>query len=47
LVEASPIDNIWGVGLAADDPRILDEKNWTGRNLLGKSIMDVRSMIKR
>lgn len=47
LVEASPIDNIWGVGLAADDPLILDDKNWTGRNLLGKSLMDVRNLIKK
>lgn len=46
LVEASKIDKVWGVGLAADDPLILDEKNWTGRNLLGKAIMDVRNLIK-
>ena len=45
LVEASKTDNIWGVGLAANDSRILDEKNWTGGNLLGKSLMDVRKMI--
>lgn len=47
LVEASKTDMVWGVGLAADDPRILDDKNWTGRNLLGKSIMDVRNIIKK
>jgi len=35
LVEASPIDKIWGVGLVEDDDRILDEKNWLGQNRLG------------
>ena len=47
LVEASPYDKVWGVGLLASNPLILDDKNWTGRNLLGKSIMKVRNMIKK
>ena len=38
LVEASPFDKIWGVGLKEDDPLILDEKNWKGENLLGKCL---------
>lgn len=42
LVEASPYDKIWGVGLAEEDPLILDEKNWKGENLLGKALMKVR-----
>lgn len=42
LVEASPIDRIWGVGLHYDDDLILDESNWKGKNLLGKVLMDVR-----
>jgi conserved hypothetical protein, ribA/ribD-fused len=32
LVEASPYDTIWGVGLAAEDDRINDRKNWHGTN---------------
>lgn len=46
LVEGSPYDKIWGVGLKWDDPKILDEKNWKGENLLGKALMEVRNQIK-
>jgi len=42
LVEANPIDPIWGVALAQDDDRILDESQWRGRNLLGKALMMAR-----
>lgn len=46
LVEASPYDCIWGVGLGQDDDLILDEKNWKGQNLLGKALMEVRNILK-
>lgn len=44
IVEASPYDRIWGIGLAPDDDRIYDRSNWDGQNLLGKSLMEVRSI---
>jgi ribA/ribD-fused uncharacterized protein len=45
IVEASPYDTIWGIGLSCDDDKILDESNWQGENLLGKAIMKVRKIL--
>ncbi|NNB88769.1 NADAR family protein [Corallococcus exiguus] len=42
LVEASPLDRIWGVGLSAEDPRIQDPSTWRGLNLLGKVLTRLR-----
>ena len=45
LVEASPYDKIWGIGLAASDPRAQDPKQWKGQNLLGKILTELRDSI--
>jgi len=45
LVEASPYDKIWGVGLKASDTRIQDPGKWKGLNLLGKCLEKVRSTL--
>ena len=46
LVEASPVDKIWGIGLAADDARAREPKNWQGLNLLGFVLMKTRHALK-
>ncbi|WP_210406238.1 NADAR family protein [Micromonospora sp. MH33] len=46
LVEASPVDRIWGIGLAADDPRAADPARWRGANLLGFALMDARAALR-
>ena len=45
FVEGSPIDKIWGVGIAWDSPLIEDEGNWLGENLLGKILNSVREAL--
>jgi len=46
LVEASPTDRVWGVGMRASDPGIHNPKNWRGLNLLGKALTATRETIK-
>jgi len=46
LVEASPVDSIWGIGLAASDPKALNPQAWRGLNLLGFALMEVRDRLK-
>jgi ribA/ribD-fused uncharacterized protein len=43
LVEASPLDLVWGIGLAAEDPRATDPSAWPGKNWLGEALMRVRT----
>lgn len=42
LVEASPVDRVWGIGLSADDVRAGNPLAWRGLNLLGFALMHVR-----
>jgi ribA/ribD-fused uncharacterized protein len=45
LVEASPYDRIWGVGLGVDDPQIRYKVRWKGQNLHGITLMRVRDRL--
>ena len=46
IVEASPYDRIWGIGIGITDPKRFDEIYWKGENLLGKALMVVRNELK-
>jgi ribA/ribD-fused uncharacterized protein len=45
LVEASPLDRIWGIGVSAGDERAADPARWPGLNLLGFALMEARSRL--
>lgn len=46
IVEASPHDKVWGIGMTKDDPRATDPTKWEGRNLLGIVLMRTRDIIR-
>ena len=47
FVEASPLDYIWGVKLAADNPAVVNMKTWRGYNLLGYALTEAMRKIRR
>lgn len=46
LVEASPVDAIWGIGMASDNEDSNNPNKWKGLNLLGFALMEVRDEIR-
>lgn len=47
LAECAVHDRIWGIGLSMTDPDRFDMSKWKGENLLGFSLMLVRSVHRR
>lgn len=45
LVETSPYDDIWGIGMSVNDPGIDNLYVWNGLNLLGFALMEVRDIL--
>lgn len=45
LVEASPLDTIWGIGLAKDHIHASQPAFWKGTNLLGFALMEARDAL--
>jgi ribA/ribD-fused uncharacterized protein len=46
LVEASPRDRVWGIGLGASHADAERPSNWRGLNLLGFALMEVRAQLQ-
>ena len=46
IVEASPYDNIWGIGIREDHKNATKPNLWSGKNLLGFILMEVRDIIQ-
>jgi ribA/ribD-fused uncharacterized protein len=47
LVEASPRDRVWGIGMGASNPEARDPALWRGRNLLGFALMEARAQLAK
>lgn len=45
IVEASPVDSIWGIGFSSD--RAMENIDKWGQNLLGKTLMKVRAELRK
>ncbi len=46
LVEASPRDRIWGIGMGQSNEKAENPNLWRGQNLLGFALMEVRDELQ-
>ena len=47
IAEASPYDKVWGIQMEANDPDSTNPAKWKGANLLGKTLMKVRDVLRK
>lgn len=47
MVETSPYDKIWGIGIGPNDTRVVNPDQWKGENLLGFILMEVRNELRK
>lgn len=47
LVEASPVDTIWGIGLTKESEEAKNIYSWRGLNLLGFALMETRDFLNK
>jgi ribA/ribD-fused uncharacterized protein len=46
LVEASPVDSVWGIGMDKAAATHVHPKDWQGENLLGFALMEARERVR-
>ena len=46
IIEASPHDKFWGVGIGLHSKDLFDKNAWKGKNIMGKCLMNVRDSLR-
>jgi ribA/ribD-fused uncharacterized protein len=47
LVEASPFDPHWGIGMSVSDAERVSPEDWKGTNWLGWCLMEARDLLRK
>jgi ribA/ribD-fused uncharacterized protein len=46
IIEASPYDKVWGIGMSVANPTVENPHTWLGQNKLGYALMKTRDLIR-